>query len=588
MPLIDWLIIVFYLGGLLLLLRLRHIMEADDRIGFRKMVSGLVLMTGGVLWHVYGQLGWFVSVPGLSEPIVQGLVRWSLTFVGMSLLVSGVANWLPVARSWRRWRAERTRLLEVYPSVLSTRRDTISVSELSRQICRALRHALDAHAVAVIALSRSGNSARFLASAGEIDTTDIAWSALHRLGRSDTVSLVGWPSAPGPPSLQRTIRIGSSPRLVVAVWSGQEEEPAVAAVVDQLGGLIAEAAVADIRRHQAADDESIGRMVAVSRELARSGHPEIDRLAKWAAAIRGELELSTVTIARINGRRQIMSRLTIGITAAPLIEPNPRERLGVEATGALATGHYQRVTRLTEHGAQIMLLVPVILPRESVIVTLTRGGRSFTSSEAKRAEALAATVAMLFDVLADEGRLSHSQQTSPLAAVVDKLPLLTTADPSWHLEQLGAALAGNGVLTLRLIEQSEDGYLRSIEFWSADSRPDMIVDRGVIARDLIPLASDSQQPSVTIIERHADVTSTTTIDYLVGDEAARLILSPGFRQSGLLLAIGVDATSDANEVAALLKLVGSIPMPASTVARNPQSTGVPRNRLPHNAVSSII
>ena len=98
----DLWVTVMGLAALVLVARFRKLLRAEHRQSYDYIGAGLVILTLISLARMYYNLGVFGSLSFVSDPLFFRLITWIGIITGMTLTVSGVADWLPLSREYRR------------------------------------------------------------------------------------------------------------------------------------------------------------------------------------------------------------------------------------------------------------------------------------------------------------------------------------------------------------------------------------------------------------------------------------------------------------------------------------------------------
>ncbi len=113
LELADWVIALFLFFALVLVSRFKKQISADGPEHYNNIAGGLVILALVALARVYNGLGLFERVPFLSETVFYDLISWIGIITGATFVVSGVSNWLPLARKSRRFSEKRIRQLDL-------------------------------------------------------------------------------------------------------------------------------------------------------------------------------------------------------------------------------------------------------------------------------------------------------------------------------------------------------------------------------------------------------------------------------------------------------------------------------------------
>ncbi|MCK4460206.1 MAG: hypothetical protein KAW46_00290, partial [candidate division Zixibacteria bacterium] len=117
LPLLDFMVALFFLMSLVVVARLRNEIRTHDRESYNYLSGGLAVLAVVALMRIYGGIGLFAVVPFLSDPLFFKVLSWIGIITGATFVVSGVSTWLPLARSHRQYGQERIQRLELIKRV---------------------------------------------------------------------------------------------------------------------------------------------------------------------------------------------------------------------------------------------------------------------------------------------------------------------------------------------------------------------------------------------------------------------------------------------------------------------------------------
>ncbi|MDH4156621.1 MAG: hypothetical protein OEW00_05035 [candidate division Zixibacteria bacterium] len=109
----DLWVTVMGIAALVLVARFRRQLRAEHRQSYDYIGGGLVILTLVSLTRMYHNLGLFDSISFVSDPLFFKLISWIGIITGITLTVSGIADWLPLSREYRRCGEARIRRLEL-------------------------------------------------------------------------------------------------------------------------------------------------------------------------------------------------------------------------------------------------------------------------------------------------------------------------------------------------------------------------------------------------------------------------------------------------------------------------------------------
>ncbi|MEW5796601.1 MAG: hypothetical protein AB1772_09590 [Candidatus Zixiibacteriota bacterium] len=134
---IPWIAIAFFLAALIAVRKYAELIARESRSSWRHVSSGLVLLSLSAVARLFHENGLLARAPFFSEEIFFELAFWILVISGGTLLVNGVAEWLPLSRQSRRLIFERANRLELLQRV----EQLVGVdNRLESLLCGAVRH----------------------------------------------------------------------------------------------------------------------------------------------------------------------------------------------------------------------------------------------------------------------------------------------------------------------------------------------------------------------------------------------------------------------------------------------------------------
>jgi hypothetical protein len=109
---IDLVVSFFFLSALVLVARSRKRLTSEGMESYRYISSGLVILTLMVVSRLYSTIGAFHPIPLLNDPVFYRLIFWIGIITGLTMLVSGISNWLPLSRIHRKLDREKLQRLD--------------------------------------------------------------------------------------------------------------------------------------------------------------------------------------------------------------------------------------------------------------------------------------------------------------------------------------------------------------------------------------------------------------------------------------------------------------------------------------------
>jgi len=128
-------IAVFFLMALVLVRGFKAQIKADSTDSYDNIAGGLTVLALTAVARLYSALGMFEGVPFLSETVFFDLAYWICVITGSTFIISGVANWLPLARYHRQYNRSRIEHLDLLRKVqqlvgVESRLDTVLATSL--------------------------------------------------------------------------------------------------------------------------------------------------------------------------------------------------------------------------------------------------------------------------------------------------------------------------------------------------------------------------------------------------------------------------------------------------------------------------
>lgn len=115
---IDLVVPLFFLSGLILIARFKKQLSGEDKGGYRYISAGLLILTLVALSRVYSKIGVFNTVPFVSEPLFYDLVFWIGIITGLTFLISGISNWLPLSQTYGKYNRMQIRRFDLIKRVV--------------------------------------------------------------------------------------------------------------------------------------------------------------------------------------------------------------------------------------------------------------------------------------------------------------------------------------------------------------------------------------------------------------------------------------------------------------------------------------
>ncbi|MBD3403063.1 hypothetical protein GF420_09210 [candidate division GN15 bacterium] len=235
-PVIDWLVVLFFLVALVFVWRFRTSMHAVDRESYRQISTGLAVLSLVALLRLYNHYGVFEPVPFLSEPLFFRLIGWIGIITGIMFLISGMSSWLPLARRLRENESSRRTI----QSLLREIEQLVAVEHrMDPLLADILDHIVTAYHFeqgAVYAVAADGSDVRLIDARGEKSErkqqlrqarfNPAGWRRYSDDRQAPEVSgiLTDLPIELGTPSVLLPIVVKDRPRAVIVLWSSERTE----------------------------------------------------------------------------------------------------------------------------------------------------------------------------------------------------------------------------------------------------------------------------------------------------------------------------------------------------------------------------
>lgn len=106
-----------FFAVLILVYNLRTVIESYHKESFSYITTGLTIIALSSIAAVLEQQNVFINIPFLNEAMFFQLLYWIGMITGMTLLLSGVSNWLPVYRKHLKFNSQELIKLEIFKKI---------------------------------------------------------------------------------------------------------------------------------------------------------------------------------------------------------------------------------------------------------------------------------------------------------------------------------------------------------------------------------------------------------------------------------------------------------------------------------------
>ena len=325
MPLVDWLITFALLAGLTTVARCRRRLRALDRGAYRHFSAGLVLMTIATLLRIYSSAGLLDLIPFLAEPLFNQLLTWVFVITGMTLIISGLAGWLPIARRLQVNDQERLARLEIFRHIEQLASIEPRVEPFMQAVLRHLVRDLGFSGGLVFTCTASGDRVRILDQQGlphSVDTLTLRRGGSSGVRIVDSLSMCNLPDAVGAPSFVLPVSVAGAVRAAFVLYSDDDRAISHEAALDlRLAADIISRRIADSTRVlQLEHHEHRNR---IYRHMVSRFANSTDLGALLTTLVRDIRPLVPIDLASLHllaDDRATMDRVTIGRHDKQLVE----------------------------------------------------------------------------------------------------------------------------------------------------------------------------------------------------------------------------------------------------------------------------
>ena len=565
---VDWTMALFFLAALILLARFQIRLTAVDPQSFRRIAIGLGLLNLVALARLYSRLGILQGVPFLSEPVFFQLILWVIIITGITFLVSGVAEWLPLARASRETHQCTIARLSLFRKI----EQLGSIEPRPEPFFQAaLSHIVDTHGFTcgvMYALSASGERLQFV---GSVNCTGydehLANVSLQARGKegAGTVSLAGLgmlcglPVQLGRPTLLLPIEVQKRVRGCFLFWS--QNTPTDETVLDLklIGDIVARRILHRSRQIKIDFFESVEQLyLQLNDQLAAADSP-VDGLNCLIRELRPLVPVDYATLLVPADTGHQVDRLSVGVNGHVLCERGvlPGPALSALRTDLLASGE-----TVTVAGASLTEDLNLELPGsfQSIAIVGSSAGQLVLGTG--RSHAYSPAVLRALDYIAPHVRMMLEKHcarrtTETLYQRLTVLSRLLTGDQTKVIDRVAAFLRESlRVDTVRIsVMDGTELFLNSLGLASKAVPPTMAPALGSMILDLLPLHTRAVASGEMVVweeaESHEDLSESEAL--AVGTGSIRSLLAvPVMQHDTRAQVIGVITLTSANQSAARL------------------------------------
>lgn len=113
----PYVIALFFLFSLYIVVKFKKKLPVQNREGYNSIVVGLTILTLITLANIYYHIGFFKNFPFVSEAVFFRLIYWIGVIFGITILINGVTNWLPLSRSYLNYNKTKIQHLELIKKI---------------------------------------------------------------------------------------------------------------------------------------------------------------------------------------------------------------------------------------------------------------------------------------------------------------------------------------------------------------------------------------------------------------------------------------------------------------------------------------
>ncbi|MCD6250148.1 MAG: GAF domain-containing protein [candidate division Zixibacteria bacterium] len=230
----DWTVSVFLFIALVLVRGFEKQIKTVSSRSYANIGGGLVVLAIVAVARLYHAVGLLDSVPFLSETVFFDLVYWIGIITGATFVISGVADWLPMARDYRRYHHSRIEHLDLLRKI----EQLVGVeSRIEMVLSTALQFMVEQMSLSGGAVFKCSYSRRLLsleATTGDLPigpetlkqiklNPDTIWSSHQEIEPNPTGMLSNIPQELDPPLATLPIIVQRQPVGFFLLWNDQTE-----------------------------------------------------------------------------------------------------------------------------------------------------------------------------------------------------------------------------------------------------------------------------------------------------------------------------------------------------------------------------
>ncbi len=334
----NFLISVILLSALVMMLKVNKLNIDDDRSGYFQIIFGIMILSLTEIGRTYQASGLMAGIPFLSETVFFNLLHWILVITGVTLLLAGVSNWLPLFQAYRKYNAERVHRLEYLKKVeqlvgVESRTDAI--------LAGSLKYMTEHFPVSSGVVLKYSSSNNLLYLASSIGQSKIKKSNFYRLNFNETGwkrycdgvpanssgMIRGFASCGTKPDILLPISVNERPVGLFVLWLPEKETlpHEVKMILNTSADIIGRELGALATRLERDSLRNIGTWQAeLSSEIASIGDTR-GRITTLSAHVRRIVKADFVSMVLLDKRKGQYQRFTSSSAGSLLIETLVKE-----------------------------------------------------------------------------------------------------------------------------------------------------------------------------------------------------------------------------------------------------------------------
>jgi hypothetical protein len=515
LPVVDWFMTIFFLAALILMARFRRQLVAVDPKSYRELSTGVGLLSLAAMARLYSSLGILRQVPFLSEPVFFQLIVWVIIITGITFLLGGISEWLPLTRSSRE-SAQKT----IARSALFRELEQLGSIEPRPEpfFQTVLAHVIDAHKFscgAMYSVTARGDRLRFLgavncstyesALAG-VTVESEACETANRVLIEGLGSIGGLPPELGRPVYCMPVEVRNRVRGLFLFWSGTVPDQSEILDLKLVSDIVARRILHRSQQIKIDYFESVERLYRrLNRQFVETVSPT-DRLTWLVRELRSLIPIDFALLQAGGHHDHQVDRLSVGANGYVLLERNvePSPALDLlrfdyqfEDTAVAVVDSPLKENLCRELPGDLQSLVVVSMPTGQLILGSERT-EVYTPAVLKALEYITPHVRMVLDAYIAQREMSavenHLTDLAHLTQATSDDLRVSIAEVATYLRETLAVDA------VRVSVLDKTGmFLNSLGLASRVSSPAMAPELGSMILTLLPLHARSIESGEAVV-----------------------------------------------------------------------------------------